>query len=442
MLKNFLQAGFGGFFSQVIVFLSLPFITRLYTPATYATWAIVMATAGILGAVACFRYELAIVTSNDENDASSIFWGCIISSLLVGIIIFGSYFIFAHQSYFNIGRIKFNLLHHFIFISLMAALMGIGATLQYWNTRHKSFFHNSIALVASSCITVIIQLLWAFKISPSPYGLLLGSIGGLLTAIIFQLSAIFLTKTIPALNLTIIRRIFVCLKQQRRFLQYSTPYALFGVIRDRATILVMEMFLPMQAVGLYALAYRVMNFPVTLVSNALRPVFFQACSSQGVKAIESQLNKIMKWLVVLAMPCMVFYFYFANDLFTLFFGPQWQGAGHIGKFLIFPVVTFLLVNWMDRIMDVLGEQKLTLLLEITFSTLSIFGLWLGFFLQLGLTGALLIQCSVLVLYNIVYLMIAYGKANYNRIKLFKLMPSALVISGITVFTLEILKMIF
>ena len=354
----------------------------------------------------------------------------------------GSYFVFPQQSYFNIDKITFNLLHYFIFVSLMAAFTGITATLQYWNTRNKSFFHNSIALVVSSCVTVIIQLVWAYKIAPSPYGLLLGSIGGLLTAIIFQLSAIFLTKTIPALHLTIIKRIFVCLKQNRRFLQYSTPYTLFGVIRDRVTVLIMQMFLPMPTVGLYALTYRVMNFPVMLVSNALRPVFFQACSSQGVKAIEFQLNRIMRWLVVLAMPCVVFYFYFADDLFKLFFGPQWQGAGHIGKFLIFPVVTFLLVNWMDRIMDVLGQQKLTLLLEIIFSTLSIFGLWFGFFLELGLTGALLIQCSVLVLYNIVYLMIAFEKADYNRIKLFKLMPLAITISVITALTLEFLKMVF
>ena len=441
MLKNFLQAGFGGFFSQLIVFLTLPLITRLYAPDTYAIWAIVMATAGISGAIACFRYELAIVTANDEDDASSIFWACIISSLLFGIIILGSYFIIAQQRYFNIDRITFNLLHYFIFVSLMAAFTGITATLQYWHTRHKSFIHNSIALVVSSCVTVIIQLLWAYKIAPSPYGLLLGSISGLLTAIIFQLSAIFFTRTIPVLNLTIIKRIFVCLKQQRLFLQYSTPYTLFGVIRDRVTVLVMQMFLPMPTVGLYALVYRVMNFPVMLVSNALRPVFFQACSSQGVKAIESQLNRIMKWLVVLAMPCVVVYFYFADDLFTLFFGPQWQGAGHIGKFLIFPVVTFLLVNWMDRIMDVLGQQKLTLLLEVTFSTLSIFGLWLGFFLTLGLTGALLIQCSVLVLYNIAYLIVAFGKAGYDRIKLFKLVPLAIVMSVITAFTLEILKMV-
>ena len=204
----------------------------------------------------------------------------------------------------------------------------------------------------------------------------------------------------------------------------------------------MQMFLPMATVGLYALVYRVMNFPVTLVSNALRPVFFQACSAQGVKAIEPQLNRIMRWLVILAMPCVVIYFYFADDLFRLFFGSQWQGAGYIGKFLIFPVVTFLLVNWMDRIMDVLSQQKLTLMLEIIFSTLSIFGLWLGFFLGLGLTGALLIQCSVLVFYNVIYLMVAYGKAGYDSKQPIKLIPLALAISILTIIAIEAFKWFF
>lgn len=438
MLKNFLHAGFGGGISQLISFFSLPLIARIYSPTTYATWAIVMATAGILGTIACFRYELAIVTSNDENDASSILWGCITLSLLISIIIFTSFYILSKENYIHQDSIHLNVFHHSIFISLIAALMSIGSTLQYWNTRHKLFFHNSIALVASSSITVAVQLLWALKISPTADGLLLGSVCGLLAAILFRLGAILFTNKSPILSWEVINHILDRMKENSRFLKYSTPYALFGVVRDRATILVMEIYLPMQIVGLYALAYRVMNFPVTLVSNAIRPVFFQACSSQGVKAIEPQLNRIMKWLVILAMPCVVFYFYFADEIFMLFFGSKWQGAGNIGKILIFPMVTFLLVNWMDRIMDVLGEQRLTLLLETIFSSLSLLGLLVGFLLGLGLIRALIIQCSILVLYNITYLIIAFDRAGYDRRRPFKLMPLAFVITIITTLVIEII----
>ncbi len=398
-----------------------------------------MATAGILGTISCLRYELAIVTSNDEKDASSILWGCIILSLLVGIVIFTSFFVLSKENLIYQDSVHLNVFHHSIFISLIAALISIGSTLQYWNTRHKLFFHNSIALVVSSSTTAAIQLIWALEISPTPYGLLLGSACGLLAAILFRLGAILFTKTIPVLSWEVVSRILECMKKNRRFLLYSTPYALFGVVRDRATILIMEIFLPMQIVGLYALAYRVMNFPVTLVSNAIRPVFFQACSSQGVMAIEPQLNRIMKWLVIIAMPCVVFYLYFAEEMFMLFFGSKWQGAGNIGKILIFPVFTFLLVNWMDRIMDVLGEQRLTLILETIFSSLSLLGLLVGFLLGLGFIKSLIIQCSILVIYNITYLIIAFERAGYDRRKPFKLMPLAFVITVITTLVIEIFK---
>ena len=87
MLKNFLKAGCGGVGAQALNLLSLPIISRLYTPEVFATWAIVMATAGIFGSIACFRYELAIVIPKEEKEASSIFWWCVISAIGMGLIV-------------------------------------------------------------------------------------------------------------------------------------------------------------------------------------------------------------------------------------------------------------------------------------------------------------------------------------------------------------------
>ena len=78
MLRNFLKAGIGGAGSQAINFLALPVISRLYAPKDYAVWAIIMASSSILGSIACLRYELAIVIPYDDEEASSLFWLCVI----------------------------------------------------------------------------------------------------------------------------------------------------------------------------------------------------------------------------------------------------------------------------------------------------------------------------------------------------------------------------
>ena len=61
MVRNIFKAGIGGAMAQLITFAALPVIARMYTPAEYAIWAIVMAIALIPGSVACLRYESALV---------------------------------------------------------------------------------------------------------------------------------------------------------------------------------------------------------------------------------------------------------------------------------------------------------------------------------------------------------------------------------------------
>ena len=118
-----------------------------------------------------------------------------------------------------------------------------------------------------------------------------------------------------------------------------------------------------------------MFFPVSLISAALRPVIFQEMASKGIRSQETTINRILNWLAIITVPVVVFYFYYAEDLVYLFFGNQWSGAGFIGKFLIIPIFTYLFCNWMDRILDVLNQQRLVLLVEIVFSVLSIGGIW-------------------------------------------------------------------
>ena len=66
------------------------------------------------------------------------------------------------------------------------------------------------------------------------------------------------------------------------------------------------------SVGLYAFASRIMNFPVTLISTALRPVIFQEMASNGIKSQETKINLILNWLAIITVPFVVFYFYYAD----------------------------------------------------------------------------------------------------------------------------------
>ena len=441
MIKNFVKAGCGGFAAQVVNLLSLPIISRLYMPEMYAKWAIIMATAGIFGSIACFRYELAIVLPKKEEEASSIFWWCVVSALCMGLLLALIAQMTWLQMFIETETVGSKWICS-LFVSLLVTTMGLTLAFQYWNVRQQSYVLNSLAQIALVAVTLILQVAWATRYEASSVGLLIGSLGGQFTAVLLLIIGTQYTGRFPKTAKKIFWGIPNIIRSQKRFFLYSTPYSLFGAVRTRLSVVVLDYFLAIREVGLYAFAFRVINFPVTLISNTLRPVLFQETASKGVYLLENKINQILNWMVILVTPFAILYFFYAEELFILFFGERWASSGSIGKFLLLPAFTFLFCNWMDRIMDVMGKQRLVLILEIAFASLSIGGLWLGFVLNLGLGGALLIQCFILIKYNIIYLYIAYDKAGYDKIKLYQLLYKAAIWACICGFLLFALKELF
>ncbi|MBV5329531.1 MAG: hypothetical protein JZU65_18210, partial [Chlorobium sp.] len=74
MIKAILKSAFGGSGGQIINFLAIPILARLYTPDDFAFWALCLAGMLLVGTIASFRYELAIMIPTDEQEAADVFW--------------------------------------------------------------------------------------------------------------------------------------------------------------------------------------------------------------------------------------------------------------------------------------------------------------------------------------------------------------------------------
>jgi len=420
MFKKFFKAGIGGAGSQAINFFALPVISRLYMPKDYAIWAIIIASSSILGSIACLRYELAIVLPKDDEEASSLLWSCLILSSIFAII---AILLIAEPNIQKIitGKNEAIDYRYAWILPLLVFLTGLNAALQYWGVRKQLFLLSSIAMIGLTGATVSVQIALAMLFSSSSIGLLIGTFIGYLIYSIIMISGILITRQQPLFAFKVFYNIPTVIKKYKLFLYYSTPFTIFGILRSRASVYILDAFLNAKMVGLYAFCFRILNFPVMLVSGALRPVLFQQTASKGVNALESRLNMILKNLAIFSLPFFVFYLYYPEDTFDLVFGNKWREAGEIGLYLVWPAYTFLFCNWMDRILDVLRKQKLALILEVIFSILSLSGFTIAFLLGFNIKGALFIQCSILVTYNIVYIYATYKCAKYRINPLVNLM---------------------
>ena len=444
LVWSFLRAGFGGAGGQFINFLALPILSRLYAPDAYAGWALVIASATILGSIAGFRFELAIVIPKDEREATSVFWGYLLISILVVLCAFLGLTAIDPAGTLFLGnfRYDFGFLSINVLIGFLAFFLATYNLLLYWHIRHQRYSINSVAQITLAGFTLAGQAGWAMMRQPTASGLIFGTLLGQLAGLSVLLVGALYSRSFPHLDHQIVRAIPAQLKVYQKFPTYSTPYTMLGLLRDRAALFILGYFANASQVGQYAFVYRIMNFPVALISNSLRPVLFQISASQGVKSVELQINKILKWLIVFSTPFLVFYFFFADEIFLWFFGSEWIQAGHIGKYVIFPIYTFLFVNWMDRIMDVLGQQRTTLVLEAIFATLSVLALSGGFFLGMELEGALGMSAIVLVLYNITYLIVVYERAGYDKARLLSMLGFGVISAGISLAVAVLFRTVF
>ena len=80
--------------AQAITVLSAPLLTRLYAPEAFGILALFISITGILGVIACMRYELSIMRPESDQEAANLMgvslgFSLLISSLTIPIIWFG-----------------------------------------------------------------------------------------------------------------------------------------------------------------------------------------------------------------------------------------------------------------------------------------------------------------------------------------------------------------
>jgi len=206
MFRDFLRAGFGGVASQAINFAALPIISRLYTPAAYAEWAIVITTATIVGLVGCFRFELAIVIPKDSDEASSVFWGCIFLALGIGLLLAVGLLLFPLRAILG-QAIPDSRVHAYVAaITLLSVSLAGFAALTYWNIRQQRYTLNSITAILVAVMTLAAQITWGMFLPRTAMGLVIGTLIGQGVGTLVLFLALVRGQNLPRLNRQIARR--------------------------------------------------------------------------------------------------------------------------------------------------------------------------------------------------------------------------------------------
>jgi O-antigen/teichoic acid export membrane protein len=270
------------------------------------------------------------------------------------------------------------------FLPLSVFLMSVVVIQDTWLTRTKSFKTLSASLVAFNVGTSGSRIVAGAVAGSSVAGLIGGYFLGILCRFALQFSAVreSLVAAFRHMGWTTARSIA---KKYSDFPIFNAPAGLVFSLGQNLPVLVFgSMFSPAVA-GLYAMADRLCQVPVTIVATSVRRVFLQKAAeieNQGRTLRKAFLLSIGVLFALGAAPFAVLWAH-GQTLAAWILGNEWLAAG---RFLEI-IAPWLFMVWIsapcNAIFVVLRKQKLWLSLTIAITTFRLSSFAISYLVSAG-----------------------------------------------------------
>lgn len=306
---------FGNAAAQLINLASYPILTRLYGPGDFGGLALFLSVVGIVGPIACARFDL-IVQSSEDWQLPAVFRQALRFNIWVSAAT-------------TVVAVTFALAWPALDL-LVALLIGLAVFLTGYTlaslaliVRQEGYQLYARSMVMRSVATALAQIgLWyAFG---GAIALIVGFCAGFaVQALVLKLA---LTGVRWRRSLTSHKQ--AVLSRYRPQITTDIPSTLIaGLVLNLMTFLMLELY-SREAVGYYSLAFRVAMLPLSLISGSLSEVFFQKASaafrSTGVFWQQLRFNILSS--IALAFLVFVPLALAARRLFAVAFGSEWLPA--------------------------------------------------------------------------------------------------------------------
>lgn len=381
----------GTFVAQLIPFLVSPLLTRLYTAEDFGILSLFMSAVAILGVIASFRYEFAIVLPSKEDDA----WQLLnLSVLLAGgmgllSLVFMLFFGDALLHFFEAAPLR----PFLFFIPLAVFLTGAYQAFNYWSTRHRTFKINARARVTQSLAIALVSVALGFA-GFGALGLISGYLAGLgLAAMV--LGWLLLRKPREWFRSFSAPGIKANMKRYRSFAWINTPHALLDSLVDNGIVFLISFAFNNIVLGWYSWAFRLLKAPVGIIGSAVGQVFFERASAMNRDKVSVRplMWRIQRNMIAIALPVFVPLMIFAPDIFAFVFSEAFREAGEIAQLLIPWIFVNFLISPFSNLPIICNKQKQALLITMVDLILRLLALTAGWKLNDYMTGFALMAAA-------------------------------------------------
>ncbi|HCZ8380802.1 TPA: type 8 capsular polysaccharide synthesis protein Cap8K [Staphylococcus aureus] len=391
--------------AQVILIITTPIITRLYSPAEFGEFTIFSNIAMILIPIINARYDLLIVNAKNDRSANILSQISFLISLLILLILIP---ILAISAW-----LYPNFILDFIFIIIMLFLVSLTNIFTNYLNKERKYKVLSLINVFRAGSMALLQII---------FGLLsLGSLGLIIGFSLSYITGITLGYKTFKKHFNIVRNkeetkaLFLENKNQ---LVYSTPSILLNSLSFSVAVFFIGILYTNTEVGIYGMAIRVLGIPVTIISLGLSKIFMQQANDYYIERgnFRNLLLKFSSTLVIVSIILYVPLYLFSEELVNILLGHSWVDAITVIKIVIPLFVIRLIVSTVSLSVIVLQKQQLELILQALFLIGTTVTFVISKMLNLTFLNFVSINTAVLIVSYMIFFIALYYFAKNKQFK--------------------------
>lgn len=426
--------------AQLISILTIPIITRMYTPEEFGTFALFMSLLFVLAPVSTLTYTTPIMLPEDNKDSWALGGLAVICSLLFSAIM---YLLIVLARYFD-GEYFFTELVRNTSVWLLPIGVFITATLMsidLWLIRRDQVDNVTIGRVIASVSERGIAILLGLTGS-NAIGLVLGRVVGTACSVIY-LGKAAISNLPSGLKMLSAERMLYVARRYKNFAIYSTWATLFGNIAKEIPIILLAWLYSPVIAGYYALSKRVINMPMMFLGDAISKLFYQRASAAKNENVDVSENlvELIVFLYYLCCPFLLVIVVFGDDTFTLVFGDQWRECGFYAQLLSIYFLTSMIKRPVEVYFDVQESQKAKLAFTVIGLVLTCATIGVGSLLAWSAIWTLTMFSAVLTVANLVTMIYVFNMIQLSPWAVFLTFLKKTVIISPLIIAMVALKMI-
>ncbi|WP_415890271.1 lipopolysaccharide biosynthesis protein [Neptuniibacter sp. SY11_33] len=342
-LKNIKWQSSGNIIAQAVNIMSLPIVTRLFTPSEVGVLNIFVQALAFATIIISFRVEHVVMLPKRDRHArelaSFIFGFGVISCLTLLIMVY--------------ALLQFDLIPDEYrmwapLLPIVAFLTVLSQGVQQLSQRSANFKLSGLSEVVNRVTNSLFAIVGGFLSGP---GVVLGiavGVGFFFKTLTFWSSIQSINKTIWSGAILGVRRI-KRLSLQRLLGSLIVSHGLLA-ITSMAPLWYMANEWGNDYVGYFSLVLATLALPTRLLGNAVGQVFYQRAASSFAQ--NNSFNQLMiknfKLLFLIALPGFSVVFFFGGYLYPLIFGESWSAAGIVAQYYVFAAALSFLSVPFDR----------------------------------------------------------------------------------------------